>query len=167
MVVGIEGRVGRRLVVLLAWAVWLLAPLGLAAVAWFDHVQRQAGNSDLVTLDASSVPYLVAALSAATVGAVLASRRPRHPVGWLLLAVGLSVIALGLANAYTAYGLPAAWPGSLPWSGSLAPLYPHAYQSVGMVLLAVCLGFILLLTPTGSLPSPRWQWGRGSQPQHR
>jgi two-component system, NarL family, sensor kinase len=158
VVVGIEGRVGRRLVVLLAWAVWLLAPLGLAAVAWFDHVQRQAGNSDLVTLDASSVPFMVAALSAATVGAVLASRRPRHPVGWLLLAVGLSVIALGFTEAYTAYGLPAAWPGSLPWSGSLAPLYVHAYQSVGMVLLAVCLGFILLLTPTGSLPSPPWRW---------
>jgi signal transduction histidine kinase len=158
VVVVIEGRVGRRLVVLLAWAVWLLAPLGLAAVAWFDRVQRQAGNSDLVTLDASSVPFMVAALSAATVGAVLASRRPRHPVGWLLLAVGLSVIALGFTEAYTAYGLPAAWPGSLPWSGSLAPLYVHAYQSVGMVLLAVCLGFILLLTPTGSLPSPRWRW---------
>jgi hypothetical protein len=136
---------------LLAWTVWLLALLGLAAVAWFDHLQRQAGNSDVVTLDASSVPYLVAALSAATVGAVLASRRPRHPVGWLLLAVGLSVIAAGLANAYTIYAPPA-------WSGSLAPFYLQVYQSVGLVLLAVCLGFILLLTPTGSLPSPRWRW---------
>jgi two-component system, NarL family, sensor kinase len=158
VVVEIEGRVGRRLVVVLAWAVWLLAPLGLAAVAWFDHLQRQAGNSDLVTLDASSVPFMVAALSAATVGAVLASRRPRHPVGWLLLAVGLSVIALGFAGAYASYGLPTWWPGSLTWSGSLGTLYVPAYQSVGMVLLAVCLGFILLLTPTGSLPSPRWRW---------
>jgi hypothetical protein len=38
VVVGIEGRVGRRRVVLLAWTVWLLALLGLAAVAWFDHL---------------------------------------------------------------------------------------------------------------------------------
>jgi signal transduction histidine kinase len=148
---------------LLASAVWLLAPLGLAAVAWFDHLQRQAGKSDLVNLNAVTVPHLVAALSAATIGAVLASRRPRHPVGWLLLVLGLSVIALRLANAYTNYGLPAR-PGSLAWSGSLAPLYVHAYQyvqayqSVGLVLPAVCLGFILLLTPTGSLPSPRWRW---------
>ena len=52
MVVRIEGRVSRRLVVLLAWTLWLLAPLELAAIAWFDHLQRQAGNSDLVTLDA-------------------------------------------------------------------------------------------------------------------
>jgi two-component system, NarL family, sensor kinase len=157
VVVGIEGRVGRRLVVLLAWAVWLLAPLGLAAVAWFDHLLRQAGSSDMAYLAANTVPYMVAALSAATVGAVLASRRPRHPVGWLLLVLGLSVIALGLAGVYTSYGL-SAWPGSLARSGSLAPLYVQIYQSVGLVLLAVCLGFILLLTPTGSLPSPRWRW---------
>jgi signal transduction histidine kinase len=142
---------------LLAWTLWLLPPLELAAIAWFDHLQRQAGNSDLVTLDANSVPYMVAALSAATVGAVLASRRPRHPAGWLLLVLGLSAIALGLADAYTAYELPA-WLGSAVRPGSLAPLYVQAYQSVGMVLLAVCLGFILLLTPTGSLPSPRWRW---------
>jgi hypothetical protein len=31
---------------------------------------------------------VVAALSAATVGAVIAGRRPRHPVGWLLLGLG-------------------------------------------------------------------------------
>jgi signal transduction histidine kinase len=112
---------------------------------------RQAGYSDRGYLHANTVPYMVAALSAATVGAVLASRRPRHPVGWLLLVLGLSVIALGLASVYTDHGL-------LAWSGSLAPLYVQVYQSVGLVLLAVCLGFILLLTPTGSLPSPRWRW---------
>src|SRR4029453_2787322 len=157
VVVRIEGRVSRRLVVLLAWTLWLPAPLELAGIAWFDHLQRQAGNSHLVTLDANSGPYMVGALRAPTVGPGWASRRPLHPVGWLLLVLGLSAIALGLADAYTAYELPA-WLGSPVRPGSLAPLYVQAYQSVGMVLLAVCLGFILLLTPTGSLPSPRWRW---------
>src|SRR4029450_5984722 len=137
-----------------------LAPLGLAAVAWSDHLLRQAGYSDMAYLAANTVPYMVAALSAATVGAVLASRRPPHPGGWLLVVLGLAVIALGLAGVSTSYGL-SAWPGSPVRSGSLAPLYVQVYQSVGLVLLAVCLGFILLLTPTGSLPSPRWRWWAG------
>jgi hypothetical protein len=70
-------------------------------------------------------------VSAATVGAVLASRRPRHPVGWLLLALALSLIATAAAAQYLTRGLVR--PGAL-------------------------MGFVLLLTPTGSLPSPRWRW---------
>jgi len=34
---------------------------------------------------------VVVPVGMATVGAVLAGRRPRHPVGWLMLALGLSV----------------------------------------------------------------------------
>ena len=61
-------------------------------VAWLDHLSRQAGRPDLVqlTLGAAVGPVL-AAVSATTVGAVPASRRPRHPVGWLLLVLGLSL----------------------------------------------------------------------------
>ena len=31
----------------LAWALWLLAMLGLAATAWFDHLLRKAGRPEL------------------------------------------------------------------------------------------------------------------------
>src|SRR6266508_314761 len=87
-----------------AWALWALTMLGLAVGAWLDHLLRQAGMPELGMLQAASAPLLAAAVSAATVGAVLASRRPAHPVGWLMLGIGL------------------------------------------------------LVTPTGSLPSPRWRW---------
>jgi hypothetical protein len=73
-----------------AWAIWVLTLLGLVATAWLDHLLRQAGAPELAALAVSSIPLMVAALSAATVGAVLASRRPAHPVGWLLLGLGLS-----------------------------------------------------------------------------
>jgi peptidoglycan biosynthesis protein MviN/MurJ (putative lipid II flippase) len=72
-----------------AWALWALALLGLASVPWFDHLARQAGRPELTQLTASTIPYLLAIVVAATVGAVLASRRPGHPVGWLLLTFGL------------------------------------------------------------------------------
>jgi hypothetical protein len=59
---------------------WALVLLGLAAVAWLDHLLRQAGRLGLVMLIISSMPAVLAAIGAATVGAVLASRRPAHPV---------------------------------------------------------------------------------------
>jgi len=46
---------------------------------------RQAGRPELTQLNAGTVPYLLAIVVAATVGAVLAGRLPRHPVGWLLV----------------------------------------------------------------------------------
>jgi hypothetical protein len=136
----------------LAWALWALAMLGLAAVPWFDHLLREAGRPDLAQLDASGVPAVLGIVSATTVGAVLAGRRPRHPVGWLLLVLGLSVSVSGVADGYAPYGLLVR-PGALPAARYLA-LYGPALLAIAIT----CIGFVLLLTPTGLLPSPRWRW---------
>ena len=136
----------------LAWGLWALAILGIGAVLWFDHLMRQAGRADLVQLNVSGVPFLLALVSAPTVGAVLASRRPRHPVGWLLLGLGVSIGLSGFIDGYAPYGLLAR-PGSLP-AARWAAIWSPAMTVAGIA----CLGFVLLLSPTGSLPSPRWRW---------
>ncbi len=136
-----------------AWALWTLTLLGLAATARFDQLLRQAGQPELVQLDAGGVAVILSAVSAATAGAVLASHRPRHPVGWLLLAFGLVPQALSYAaEGYARYGLLAR-PGTLPWAEQLATLGSATFVP-GLSLIC----FILLLTPTGSLPSARWRW---------
>jgi hypothetical protein len=84
---------------------------------------------------------------------LVAIRRPRHPVGWLLLlAFGVIGNASFVVGGYADYGLLAR-PGALPAAGLVARYFP-ATAVTGFA----CVGFILLVTPTGSLPSRRWRW---------
>src|SRR5215218_2793088 len=138
----------RRWPGVVAWTLWALAMVACLVIPWLDRLLRQASRPDLTQWDARPG---VALVSAATVGAVLASRRPQHPVGWLLLAQVASNLATGAAAQYPAWGLLAGDP--LPATRAVAVFYP-ASAGGGLLLL----GFVLLLTPTGKLPSPGWRW---------
>jgi hypothetical protein len=132
-----------------AWTLWALVMVACLVVPWLDRLLRQAGRPDLTQWDARPG---VGVVSAVTIGAVLASRRPRHPVGWLMLAQAVSLVATGAAAEYLTWGLLARH-GPLPATRSVALFYP-ASAGAGLILL----GFVLLLTPTGRLPSPGWRW---------
>jgi two-component system, NarL family, sensor kinase len=90
-------------------------------------------------------------LSFATVGALIGSRRPGNPIGWLCLAFGLVVAELHCARQYATYVLVIA-PGSLP-GGDWA-----AWAAVWPVELSALLPILLfLLFPHGRLLSVRWR----------
>jgi hypothetical protein len=138
----------------LAWLLWALTLSGLAAAFWLDHLLRRVGHPELA-LRPHELLFILAIVGMATVGAVLAGRRPRHPVGWLMLALGLSMGVDAVTDGYARYGLLAS-PGAVPAVGQVRVL------GNTFALWPACIGFILLLTPTGSLPSPRWRWWAGT-----
>jgi hypothetical protein len=136
----------------LAWGLWTLTLLGLIVLVWLDQLLRQTDRPELVVLNPTAFAPVLGAVSTATVGAVVASRRPRHPVGWLLLALGLSLTAAGVTLASTNYGVAHAAPAA----GLVARYVPAT-----IVTAMACNGLALLVTPTGRLPSPGWRWWAG------
>jgi signal transduction histidine kinase len=85
------------------------------------------------------------------IGALIASRHPRNPLGWLFCAAGLGI---GLSNfGYNAsVYLLLAHPGVLPGGYVLGWISRWAW-----IFAFGSLPFLLLLFPTGRLHSPRWR----------
>jgi hypothetical protein len=138
--------------VALAWGLAGLAVLSGVPSFWLLSRVWFEGSTEAAPTVATVAPVALAVVSAVGVGALVASRRPAHPVGWLLLGVGLAVATNSLVEPYAKYGLVTR-PGSLPAARYLVPMVYSSYF-VGLA----CAGFVLLLTPTGSLPSARWRW---------
>jgi len=85
------------------------------------------------------------------VGALIASRRPENPIGWLFLADGFLWMTTSMLDYYSVYG--AAKPGSVPYPIGAAGISNWLWvPEVG--LLAT---YVFLLFPDGKLPSRRWR----------
>jgi hypothetical protein len=112
-----------------------LIPLGLLA--------RQGGGSEGGSL--------VLAPAFGVAGFVLAWRRPRNPLGWLMLGAVAFLILSGDAGAYAVadYRLRH---GSLPLGWVAVFLQPSWAPAIAL------FGLTVLLFPDGRLPSPRWRW---------
>jgi len=92
------------------------------------------------------------AVAFSTVGAIIASHRPKHPVGWLFCTIGLLVSVDHFCAEYATYAL-LAQPEALP-AGEAA-----AWIRSWMWIVSGGLGvFLVLLFPDGHLPSIRWRY---------
>jgi hypothetical protein len=98
------------------------------------------------------VPLAAWAVTSSAVGALIVSRRPGNPVGWLLGAIGFLVGASGFFSQYAFYALVART-GSLPGGGAAAWL---ATWPIGLAL--GLFTYLFVLFPEGRLLSPRWRW---------
>ena len=141
-----------RLAWLLCGAALLLAALGLGLLA-LNHTAPQGAVYD------DWLEQAALAFAFPTVGALIAAKRPRNPIGWLLIAAGLSGATVLFASEYALYALFTE-PDAL--LGGQVAAWVSAWA--GTVAFGVIFSYLFLLFPDGRPPSPRWRpvvWSAG------
>jgi hypothetical protein len=96
--------------------------------------------------------YLVAEATAALVGGLITSRRPRNPVGWIVAGHAVCFSLGEFTRQYAIYGLQTE-PGSLPFTVAMASP-PYWIWFPGIILM---FSLLPLYFPNGRLLSPRWR----------
>ena len=133
---------------LLAWTIWALSMALTMLSLWLLVLGLSRPNVPVY-------PYWVEgtllAVGYSTVGTVVASRRPGNLVGWALCSIGLS---WGRIISAASMSPTHCWqrPGRTP----LLKLRPGSTRGFGFRVLGL-LCFLVLLLPSGQLPSPRWR----------
>jgi hypothetical protein len=142
--VGVTSRSGASL---LAWAVCAFS-LALTALSFLLIALILNLNTPIYVawseLTSIAVGYSV-------IGAIIASRLPNHPIGWICCAIGLVAAVDHFGGEYAVYALLTQ---PHPLSGARAMLW---LQSWFWMLFVGLIVFLLLLFPTGRLPSSRWR----------
>ncbi len=125
--------------------------LGLAVVApyqvnWYvlTHPFSANVNTPVLSEALSGLIFIFAIPAYATVGAVVATLRPKNAVGWLCLALSLLLTLIGMPLGTGALGIPwyiVDWIRALAWNLMVPPLP---------------VTLMLLVFPEGRLPSRRW-----------
>jgi hypothetical protein len=129
---------------------WSLAVCGIVLNVLFHALDLLNGHQSAPPIVGTfvGIAFLI-------VGALIASRRPRNPIGWLYLGA-LTLISFGgsgdVSDQYVYYALVTR-PGSLPAPDWVA----WAGQVVLIPAFSTLIFFSLLLFPDGRLPSPRWR----------
>ena len=133
----------------LAWSIWTLCVPITAFAGLLSFLTASAQDTSDWTLP---ILLSVLLLTFPTVGALVASRRPENPIGWIFSAAGLVLGVGGLATAHADYALSAGR-GSLP--GEEYAAWISTWSGGPGALLAAA--FLFLLFPDGRLPSRRWR----------
>jgi hypothetical protein len=127
----------------------LVAGILILALVVVDVPLARLADQSLNASGGSSPVWYSAALG--VVGFVVASRKPRNPLGWIMLAAA-AVSSLSQDASFYMVADYRLRHGGLPlgWVAVLA--------QPGWAVSIVLSGLVVLLFPDGRPPSPRWRW---------
>jgi hypothetical protein len=132
----------------LAWPLGILGLLISVTVATLAYLNRSAIHG----LDQADPIEMLLPIGYSIMGALLASRRPRNPIGWIFL--GIAIFG-GLPGIATQYVIRSTHIHRLPFVAWVA--WTHDW--VGWLVFPGGLAaFFFLLFPDGHLASRRWRW---------
>ena len=138
------------------WLAWSLAGISFAMyAAGFVFAFLTLGVADPVkqisSVGIGSLLVFLPFLAFPVVGALIASKRPGNPIGWICLTAGLFWMFVAVGDPMTAYSL--ARTGSAP-----GPVMLDALTLWSWAFPLGLLGtYMVMLFPDGRLPSRRWR----------
>ena len=142
----------RRTAAWLAWSLWAVCVVLITLGLVLDFMLE---DSSLIEAGLRYYPGFVVltgvlSLAYPTVGALIASRLPANPIGWIFCSLGLIYSAQRCTVAYADYALLENF--ALPWGEYVA--WFSTWIGFANPTLIV---FLMLLFPSGRLPSSRWR----------
>ncbi|MFJ3404696.1 GAF domain-containing sensor histidine kinase [Promicromonospora sp. NPDC090134] len=135
----------------IAWGVLALTTLAGVLDTAFTAAHRSL-LSEATWADHGWPLTPLAGVGCALMGALIVSRYPRQPLGWLLCTASLLSVTLA-ADAYSIWVLEGDGPGSPYWAHVAAWASPLLGWPAFTALIMV-----FLISPDGRLASPRWRW---------
>jgi signal transduction histidine kinase len=102
---------------------------------------------------AGQITFLLGFVSFPIVGYVLASRRPDQRIGWIVFATGIAFGLDALLTSYAGYAIHGGAGGV-----AVGKWFAAVDSPMWVPIVALPATFLLLLFPSGHLPSPRWRW---------
>src|SRR5215212_6629774 len=134
----------------LAWCLWLLCVALISFALLFYFLASPTPATD--TPPALTAFLRALSLAFPTVGALVASRRPENPIGWIFCGTGLLYGVQAFASGYADYAL-LGHTGSLPGGELMAWISGW----IGVPVLPLAGVLLVLLFPSGKLLSRKWQ----------